>query len=444
MGIFKKANNIYITVRDTYTSISGSSYEEAEEIIIEATNGDLELVSQKKVIMQGLGNGESDNKSKKTQLLVTKVKGKNTAIPYEEVTYKVTKYNQDKVSENDKKRIQWAIKIDGEQEILKEKGDKLVLTLKEEWVGKEIIVMPFLRKATQKVCVKTDIREEKWFLPRVLIQTKTYEGFGLKSERDIYEYQDANGNGLTRHKPTDPIAEDMHYGSAGVHTDNFKLSQIKDKDVLENIQELNQYPTEYLFALFKNLIEWTSKGDLETNNLQMVNSMRYGTKQYQDPILTKAVFNHENTKKFVENITNTFIEIISNNEGNLNNVIFKKPDKLRRPSFSTLNDRMEGLTIALNDTWGFRVTITKYSYHPQTKDVEVTLKFRIIDHFGLDVADIESYGSARKIITKNWKAAPLANNMAQGFCSWFILQHLRGYKPFITIMEKEQTLKFKI
>jgi len=38
----------------------------------------------------------------------------------------------------------------------------------------------------------------------------------------------------------------------------------------------------------------------------------------------------------------------------------------------------------------------------------------------------------------------LANNMAQGFCSWFILQHLRGYRPFITIMEKEQTLKFKI
>ena len=56
MGIFKRANNIYITVRDTYTSIGGTSYEEAEEVIIEATNGDLELVSQKKVVMQGLGN----------------------------------------------------------------------------------------------------------------------------------------------------------------------------------------------------------------------------------------------------------------------------------------------------------------------------------------------------------------------------------------------------
>lgn len=71
--------------------------------------------------------------------------------------------------------------------------------------------MPFLEKTTEKVSEKTKII--KWFLPRVLIQTKTYEGFGLKSERNIYEYQDTNGNGLTRRKPTDPIAEDMHYGS---------------------------------------------------------------------------------------------------------------------------------------------------------------------------------------------------------------------------------------
>lgn len=160
MGIFKRANNIYITVRDTYTSIGGTSYEEAEEVIIEATNGDLELVSQKKVVMQGLGKGKGDDKNNKTQLLVTKVEGKNSANPYEKVTYKVTKYNQDKVSENDKKRIQWAMKIDGEKQLLKEKGDTLELTMKEEWTGKEIIVMPFLKKATEKVSVKVKVLEE--------------------------------------------------------------------------------------------------------------------------------------------------------------------------------------------------------------------------------------------------------------------------------------------
>jgi len=49
-----------------------------------------------------------------------------------------------------------------------------------------------------------------------------------------------------------------------------------------------------------------------------------------------------------------------------------------------------------------------------------------------------------KLLKKNWKVAVLASDMARGFCAWFILQHLRGYKPFITIMEKEQILKFKI
>ena len=56
MGIFKKAYNIYITVRDTYTMIAGTSYEEAEEVIIRATD-EINLKSAKKVIMQGLNGG---------------------------------------------------------------------------------------------------------------------------------------------------------------------------------------------------------------------------------------------------------------------------------------------------------------------------------------------------------------------------------------------------
>ena len=56
MGIYKKANNIYITVRDTYTMRAGTSYEEAEEVTITATE-EIELISAKKVIMQGLEGG---------------------------------------------------------------------------------------------------------------------------------------------------------------------------------------------------------------------------------------------------------------------------------------------------------------------------------------------------------------------------------------------------
>ena len=56
MGIFKKANNIYITVRDNYTISSATSYEEAEGITIRATD-EINLKSAQKVIMQDLNGG---------------------------------------------------------------------------------------------------------------------------------------------------------------------------------------------------------------------------------------------------------------------------------------------------------------------------------------------------------------------------------------------------
>ena len=53
------------------------------------------------------------------------------------------------------------------------------------------------------------------------------------------------------------------------------------------------------------------------------------------------------------------------------------------------------------------------------------------DHFGLDLPDMEKYfnliGKARAI-----------------FASWFTLQHLRGYKPFITHIQFSKEFKGKL
>ena len=49
------------------------------------------------------------------------------------------------------------------------------------------------------------------------------------------------------------------------------------------------------------------------------------------------------------------------------------------------------------------------------------------DHFGLDSLDMEkfySYGS--------------------GFRAWFVLQHLFGYKPFLTKIQFEKQFKFDL
>ncbi|GIM57771.1 hypothetical protein CAPN006_21630 [Capnocytophaga canimorsus] len=110
---------------------------------------------------------------------------KEEAQPNEKVTYKVTKYSQEKVTENDKKSIQWAIKIDGKQEVLKEKGEKLVLTIKEEWAGKEIIVMPFLVKPDEeRVNKKTKVnhRGDGYFIYIVIRSYAPFETFGPFNE----------------------------------------------------------------------------------------------------------------------------------------------------------------------------------------------------------------------------------------------------------------------
>jgi len=76
-----------------------------------------------------------------------------------------------------------------------------------------------------------------------------------------------------------------------------------------------------------------------------------------------------------------------------------------------------GQRIALNDIWATDVMLTAC----EIKGEEYTIKYDVTlwDHFGLDKPDLEKWfniiGRARAI-----------------FAAWFTLQHLRGYKPFIT------------
>lgn len=57
MAINKRAKNIYIHVKDTYTSISGKLEIIAESINITATHGDLILASNKKIVVEGKDGG---------------------------------------------------------------------------------------------------------------------------------------------------------------------------------------------------------------------------------------------------------------------------------------------------------------------------------------------------------------------------------------------------
>lgn len=81
--------------------------------------------------------------------LVTAVKGEKIALPHAKIEYQVTNYNIN-VSSDDRKRVKWIVEIEGKQELQKQQGEKIKLTMKEEWAGKEITVMPYLKNQLRR------------------------------------------------------------------------------------------------------------------------------------------------------------------------------------------------------------------------------------------------------------------------------------------------------
>jgi hypothetical protein len=99
---------------------------------------------------------------------VVEIKGAPKTYPRQKIIYKVTKYNKEghKMSEKDREKIseiKWAIKV-GENGVIDKKmlekvrGKRTIaLKMKEEWIDKDIFVMPYLNSPTEIVSVKTKV-----------------------------------------------------------------------------------------------------------------------------------------------------------------------------------------------------------------------------------------------------------------------------------------------
>lgn len=80
-----------------------------------------------------------------------------------------------------------------------------------------------------------------------------------------------------------------------------------------------------------------------------------------------------------------------------------------------------------NAVWSYKVRIseiktTKYPWLPQSEIAHIKIDFIYYDHFGLDYPDLEKKRAPSPYIA--WD-----HNV---FYEWFILQHFRGFKPFLT------------
>lgn len=205
----------------------------------------------------------------------------------------------------------------------------------------------------------------------------------------------------------------------------------------------------YLFWNFKNTARfWFARGELEENLNRMIDKfMKNEGGVYEDEVLTRHIIEHPNTIEYCEKVEDYIAEQLKKNFSKLEEVedkepyfstnkidengrlIFANKNNLRKdieksnfskPSFSygkSLLEAAKGLTIALNDIWAAEVVLkaVRLNEEDYTAKYEVTLW----DHFGLDKPDLE----------KRFAAYP---SIKESFICWFVLQHLRNYKPFVT------------
>ncbi|NRS90699.1 hypothetical protein HNQ02_003646 [Flavobacterium sp. 7E] len=194
-----------------------------------------------------------------------------------------------------------------------------------------------------------------------------------------------------------------------------------------------------LIYSFRNLARTYSMGDLEDVNMRLIDRFVNGDGgEYENESLTYFAEKHESTLRFINNIKKNLSYKLSRNPNFIYNkeeiffVIQDMKPKLNRkdipsPSLGkNFMDKISGLGIAVNDTWGYDVILIKFEIDNVKKRYSAILEIELFDHYGLDSLDVDPH-----------EKPDFAKD--SGFRSWFYLQHSKKHNltPFIT------SIKFK-
>jgi uncharacterized protein (TIGR03034 family) len=216
------------------------------------------------------------------------------------------------------------------------------------------------------------------------------------------------------------VANDMKYGDYTKEQIKKIRFMFKIDDITNDIDTISD---DLLFRKFKEMATTLfSTGKLEENILKMIAKFKSNTGgTYSDPILTTAAREHAQTQKFEKELRSKLCDAIKKHKGD----IFKIKSNLdiilkNSVYYNTASDIINGLTIATNDIWAYRIEIVEYLFTGLS--YEGRYRITLYDHFGLDEPDVDD--------SKNY-------SYLAGFRAWFILQHLDrfAYKPFITVIE---------
>lgn len=321
--------------------------------------------------------------------LVTSVKGEETALPTHTVKYTVTGYNLATIGASDRERVKWLVRVDGRDEQLSQRGETLELTIKPEWTGKDVTVMPYLRKPNEEVSVKTTVER----FPKSIL-------FARSMKRP--------GKTLTGETAEDMLCADKTPEEVRRMHRLFGLQlKASDKELFADM---------YMLAGLGSL---SGGGELLT---ALIGHFKGSTgTPFSNAYMDQKLKEHPSFHTFVyqkgEGVLDNLIKQLRKILGNINKIyILQKGEIISdRTKFNTLKDKLNGMTLAVDDTSAYEVYVDDYKLTaPNT--FSCNLRIIVYDNYGLDAADIAKYGTIA------------------GFRAWYVLQHVRGYKPFLTKM----------
>ena len=200
-----------------------------------------------------------------------------------------------------------------------------------------------------------------------------------------------------------------------------------------------------LFWDFENTAElYFARGKLQENLERMIAKFRRNEGGiYEDEVLTRGVLERDETADYCQKVEDYIAEQMKKSFSKLEDVEDKEPyflvgksyenNKGKRKDLGKAFDKptysytplllapikaTDGLTISLNDIWGTEVILKEINF-TDSKNYYAKYNVTLWDHFGLDIPDME-------------KIFNIIPSVGETFVCWFILQHLRGYKPFLT------------
>lgn len=180
-----------------------------------------------------------------------------------------------------------------------------------------------------------------------------------------------------------------------------------------------------LGAYLDQLMTSLSIGKMETVALEMSARFQKGTGgTYKSNILNNEIANHGAFVSYHNEFLEKFRKELESNNYDPNKIA---PISMGLLNFSSFWDKVSGLGITIHQVWSIKAELIEYKYNKCTKVWSGNLLYTLYDHFGLDWDDIIKHGKDR---------IPQYHT-GDFFKAWYILQHYRNAKPFITEMTRK-------